>query len=66
MVPYDYARRSSAMLHQFIKLNLLSDSDKTTEKNKVEKMNTKKRRAGLIALALIIATIILIGLTSFF
>ncbi|CAF2128290.1 unnamed protein product [Rotaria magnacalcarata] len=66
MVPYDYARRSSATLHQFIKLNLLSDSDKTTEKNKVEKMNTKKRRAGLIALALIIATIILIGLTSFF
>ncbi|CAF3510150.1 unnamed protein product [Rotaria socialis] len=66
MVPYDYARRSSAMLHQFIKLNLLSDSDKTTKKNNVETMNLKKSRAGLIALALIITTIILIGLTSFF
>ncbi|CAF0841365.1 unnamed protein product [Rotaria sordida] len=65
MVPYNYARRSRTMLHQFIQLNLSSNADQTTKNNTVKKMNQTTHRAGFIAVTSIIVIIALAGLTWF-
>ena len=60
-VPYNYARRSRAMLHQFIKLNLSLYANQTTTKNTIDKTNQARhdgyKRAGFIWLDVLLSII---------
>ncbi|CAF4648561.1 unnamed protein product [Rotaria sp. Silwood1] len=70
MVPYNYARRSRAMLHQFMQLNSSVNADQITNMNAIENINLPKSRAykrfGFTATASIIIIIALVGLVWFF
>ena len=64
MVPYNQARRSRAMLHKFMQLNLTSFHDQTTKKNTAttdQITHHAAKRAGFITLAAIISIIVVIG-----
>ncbi|CAF0713190.1 unnamed protein product [Adineta steineri] len=65
MVPYNYARRSRFMLHQFIQLDLISFPDTTTRKN-IEESTRSTRHVTFIVLIVIIGILALTGLIRFF
>ncbi|CAF4079280.1 unnamed protein product, partial [Adineta steineri] len=65
MVPYNYARRSLVMLHQFIQLDLISFPDTTTRKN-TEESTRSTRHVAFIILIVIIVILALTGLIRFF
>ena len=60
-VPYNYARRSRAMLHQFMKLNLSLYANQTTAKDTIDKINQARyydyKLAGSIRFAVVLSII---------
>ena len=69
MVPYNQARRSRAMLHQFIQLDLTSFISQTTKKNRIKTTSRTTRptsqRASLVVLIVIITAVGLVGIIWF-